>query len=316
MLAATAIVLAVCGLCVVIFWREHLLGDRLRWLSERLEILSRSITALSRRMIVAVGAMTVVIWSLEMLAVAFVMRGFGVVVGLAALGLIYGSATFSTLIPSAPGYVGSLQAAFVLAFSALGLEPVLGLLSATATQLVLLGPLTIVGLLLLLSGHVHGAVSLITRGTVSRADKLVKVKGMEVSYEGRDLEVLTSMPNYYAWIMETFAPYVRGDIVEYGAGRGTVSERLLAYSDKLILVEPSANLVEILQTRFAGDPRVEIVPENLERHAAGMKAATVDTAILVNVLEHIEDDKSALRHLTRMLRPGGHLLVSFRRFNP
>jgi uncharacterized membrane protein YbhN (UPF0104 family) len=162
--AAAGIGLVVGGLCVVIFWREHLLGDRFRWLSERLEILSRSVTLLSRRTIAAVGAMTAAIWALEMTAVAFVMSGFGVVVDVPGLGLICGSATFSTLLPSAPGYVGSLQAAFVLSFSALGLEPVLGLLSATATQLVLLGPLTVVGLLMLFTGHVRGAASLITRG--------------------------------------------------------------------------------------------------------------------------------------------------------
>jgi hypothetical protein len=50
-----------------------------------------------------------------------------------------------------------------LAFSALGLEPVLGLLSATAVQLVLLGPLTVVGLLMLLAGNLRGVTTLIAR---------------------------------------------------------------------------------------------------------------------------------------------------------
>ena len=162
--AAASIGVVGIGLGAVVFWREQLLRGRFRWLSERLEILSRSITALSPRMLISIAVMTAAIWVLEMLAVALVVSGFGVVVGVAGLGLICGSAVFSTLLPSAPGYVGSLQAAFVLSFAALGLEPVVGLLSATATQILLLGPLTVVGLCLLFAGHLRGAASLISKG--------------------------------------------------------------------------------------------------------------------------------------------------------
>ena len=162
--AAASIGVVGIGLCAVVFWREHLLRGRFRWLSERFEILSWSITALSPRMLISIGIVTAAIWVLEMLAIAMVMSGFGVVVGVAGLGLICGSAVFSTLLPSAPGYVGSLQAAFVLSFAALGLEPVVGLLSATATQILLLGPLTVVGLCLLFVGHLRGAASLISKG--------------------------------------------------------------------------------------------------------------------------------------------------------
>ena len=83
------------------------------------------------------------------------MSGFGVKIGVAGLSLVCGLATFSTLLPSAPGYVGSLQAAFVLAFVALGLEPMLGLLSATAAQLLLFGSVTVVGVFHVVYGHVQ-----------------------------------------------------------------------------------------------------------------------------------------------------------------
>ena len=79
-----------------------------------------------------------------------------------------------------------------------------------------------------------------------------------MTYEGRDLEVLADMPNYYAWIMSWFAPYVRGRVVEYGAGAGTVSKLLRPLADRLTLVEPSANLLPVLQARFPHDPGLEI----------------------------------------------------------
>jgi SAM-dependent methyltransferase len=131
----------------------------------------------------------------------------------------------------------------------------------------------------------------------------------EINYEGRDLEVLGEMPNYYAWIMETFAPHVRGHVIEYGAGVGTVSALLAPLSHRLTLVEPSPNLIEPLRRRFAGDTRVEIGGETIESHAARQGDGSFDTIVLINVLEHIDDDRAALGELTRMLRPDGRLLV-------
>lgn len=131
----------------------------------------------------------------------------------------------------------------------------------------------------------------------------------DVFYEGRDLEVLADMPNYYSWIMETFAPHVRGRVIEYGAGAGTVSERLLPLADQLTLVELSPNLVATLRRRFRNDRKVDVVSESLEQHAARIGGEVADTVVMVNVLEHICDDREALSHLLRILRPGGHLLI-------
>jgi SAM-dependent methyltransferase len=128
-------------------------------------------------------------------------------------------------------------------------------------------------------------------------------------YEGRDLEVLANMPNYYSWIMDTFAPYVTGHVVEYGAGAGTISTRLAPLANKLTLVEPSPNLVQILQHRFRDQPQVEIIGTSLEDHVAQLGDNSTDTIVLVNVLEHIEDDRGALLHLVRALKPSGKLLV-------
>src|SRR5262249_36179937 len=113
----------------------------------------------------------------------------------------------------------------------------------------------------------------------------------------------------YAWIMETFAPFVGGHVVEYGAGMGTISQHLAPLAGRLTLVEPSTNLVGILRAKVRDDPKVEVDGESFEHDAARIGAAAVDTVVIVNVLEHIEDDRGALVHLFRILRPGGHLLI-------
>ncbi len=129
------------------------------------------------------------------------------------------------------------------------------------------------------------------------------------TYEGRDLEVLANMPNYYAWIMDYLAPCVRGDVVEYGSGIGTMSALLAKSAGTLALVEPSSNLIEQLRLRFAGHANVEVRNETLEAHVTRLSDGAVDTVVMVNVLEHIEDDRKALFHSLRVLKSGGHLVI-------
>lgn len=129
------------------------------------------------------------------------------------------------------------------------------------------------------------------------------------SYEGRDLEVLADMPNYYGWIMGIIGPHIRGRVIEYGSGTGTITQRLLPYATSVVAVEPSANLIPALRARAGSQQTVEIFNDTLEVHAARQPAGSADTIVMINVLEHIEDDQAALRMLVRMLKPNGMLLI-------
>ncbi|MGC1409773.1 MAG: class I SAM-dependent methyltransferase [Acetobacteraceae bacterium] len=129
------------------------------------------------------------------------------------------------------------------------------------------------------------------------------------SYEGRDLEALADMPNYYGWIMNWFGPHVRGRVVEYGAGTGTFSQYLRPLAKSLSLIEPSVNLHDTLRQKFRNDPLVAIGPMTLEEHVKQTESDAVDTVVLVNVLEHIEDDAWALSELSRVVTPGGCILI-------
>ena len=124
-----------------------------------------------------------------------------------------------------------------------------------------------------------------------------------------ELEALSGTSNYYDWIMETLAPFARGHVVEFGAGTGTISERLAPLADKLTLVEPSSDFAAALRSRFDGQPTIEVVNSSLEQHCASVADATVDAIVMVNVLEHIEDDRRALAQMLQILRPGGALLI-------
>ena len=128
-------------------------------------------------------------------------------------------------------------------------------------------------------------------------------------YEGSDLEALSVLPAYYDWIVGCFYPYLHGHGIEFGAGIGTVAARLRPHLERLDLVEPSPNLLPRLHDRFAGDGAVSIFGDALEDRIGALPDGGRDVAVLVNVLEHIEDDAAALGELRRIVRVGGHVLI-------
>ena len=106
-----------------------------------------------------------------------------------------------------------------------------------------------------------------------------------------------------------FYPLLNGKTVEFGAGIGNISTLIWPNVSKLDLVEPSSNLVGPLRSRFENDEAVAVFNEPLESYLPAVSDKTFDTVILVNVLEHIENDIEALNEFYRILAPGGHLLL-------
>lgn len=151
------IVIGLATVYALTFWHQHLPLGRAPWLAQRVGQFVQGMMVIRGPLIYSALALTAVGWCFEATAIYLIMRGFGVDVGFLGTSLTIGAAALSTLLPSAPGYIGSLQFAFVLAYSALGAAPILGVLSATAVQLLLLGSITLVGLGMLLLNHLHGA---------------------------------------------------------------------------------------------------------------------------------------------------------------
>jgi len=134
-----------------------------------------------------------------------------------------------------------------------------------------------------------------------------------LDYSGRDLEALAELPNYHAWILETFQPWLRGRVLEVGAGTGTFSSCYVQAATEAVLVEPAHNLFSLLTARFTGKPHVRPVCGFLndvcQQRREDFLHGSFDAAVLVNVLEHIEDDLETLCLLEGLLGPQGTLLL-------
>src|SRR5262249_12861284 len=99
----------------------------------------------------------------------------------------------------------------------------------------------------------------------------------------RALEALSEADHYADWIVEMAQPYLGGEILEPGAGHGTVTSRLARYG-KVTASDLSERAVDTLLDRFGGHNGVEVLHAGVDGAVAGRK---FDTAVLVNVLEHI-----------------------------
>jgi SAM-dependent methyltransferase len=123
---------------------------------------------------------------------------------------------------------------------------------------------------------------------------------------GFELAALEVAVNYRAGLVREFAPYVRGRVLEVGAGTGQIAEQLLEQTAlrSLTAIEPMAAHAALFRARLPGLPLIEGTIDDLPAGEA------VDTIVSVNVLEHIGDDARELRSYRRMLAArAGHLCL-------
>lgn len=128
-------------------------------------------------------------------------------------------------------------------------------------------------------------------------------------YDGQDLEALADLPRYTGWILQQFSPWLQGRVLEVGAGIGNVSLRYVDEVRDVVLVEPAQNLHARLVERVGSRAHVQTANALLADVAPHLLQEPFDAAVLVNVLEHIDEDVAMLRHLHDLVKPGGAVLL-------
>jgi uncharacterized protein (TIRG00374 family) len=91
------------------------------------------------------------VWSLEIQALATLVYSFGVALSLPETLLLQSLASLSTLVPTAPGYLGTYQLVFREVFGLLKHPQSVGVIAATAVQVFFFGTVTVLGGIVLLS---------------------------------------------------------------------------------------------------------------------------------------------------------------------
>jgi SAM-dependent methyltransferase len=124
----------------------------------------------------------------------------------------------------------------------------------------------------------------------------------EELYSGVDnLEVLTDAVNYNRFLVDSVVRASKGaaGAVDFGAGEGTLSAAVRSRGLPVTCVEPDPRLQERLREQgFAVHSDIGRFDDD-----------SLEFIYSLNVLEHIEDDGSALAALRSKLIPGGRLFL-------
>ena len=120
-------------------------------------------------------------------------------------------------------------------------------------------------------------------------------------------DILRQAHNYNRWLFESVEPALGRRVLDIGSGFGNVT-RLLLDREHVVSIDVETFYVEYLEEAFAS-------ADNFEAHCCDITSDAseflmekkLDSAMCLNVLEHIEDDVGFLRRIHEILLPGGGL---------
>ena len=111
-------------------------------------------------------------------------------------------------------------------------------------------------------------------------------------------------------VVSLFSEYLGSRILEVGGGLGQISEVLVDSDIDLLTLEPDPHLFGKLEEKFHPLPRFEVQNLTVESLLVeGKLAAEFDSAIYINVLEHIADDSAELINVRKLLKSGGNVVI-------
>ncbi len=137
----------------------------------------------------------------------------------------------------------------------------------------------------------------------------------EIDQEGMEtLLAISKADQFNRWMYETIKPFTKGNILEIGSGIGNISQFFLDDKQQLTVSDLRENYLDFLRQELVGYSNLQgiknidlIDPEFERKHAVLINS--FDTIFALNVIEHIENDKLALKNCKKLLKPGGSLLI-------
>ena len=122
------------------------------------------------------------------------------------------------------------------------------------------------------------------------------------------LEQLSGAVRYNRWMFERLRPWIGRSVLEIGSGIGNLSA-FLVDRDRLVLTDTREEYLSRLRERFSGQANISVARLYLPDDDRAVAGQRFDTIICLNVLEHIDDDISALHAIRRLLAPSGRLVL-------
>src|ERR1700688_1610962 len=116
------------------------------------------------------------------------------------------------------------------------------------------------------------------------------------------LQNLSKADGFTRWVLHEISPWLGQRVVEVGCGIGTYTAEMAVGSRKIVAMDMEPAFVDEAARRLGQHPNVQLICGDAT--AAGMPQPAdeaFDTVVLLDVLEHIEDDAGLLARLRARL---------------
>lgn len=132
----------------------------------------------------------------------------------------------------------------------------------------------------------------------------------EISYIGNELHLFQYAENWKRYYGNFINPYIKGKVLEVGAGIGSTTAYLCDGSqEEWLCLEPDPNLYSLLKDKIDAK-KLPACCKSKKGVSADIDATEkYDTILYIDVIEHIEDDRNELAHSIKHLNTNGHLIV-------
>ena len=120
------------------------------------------------------------------------------------------------------------------------------------------------------------------------------------------LENLQLADRYNNWIFKQIKPYLGNNVLEIGCGNGNFTVFLAQQCRQLTGIDINHEYIETAKKRLAKQPEVTILQGDITQLQS---QKIFETIVMLDVLEHLENDVAILQQLSFLLKPEGNLII-------
>jgi trans-aconitate methyltransferase len=133
---------------------------------------------------------------------------------------------------------------------------------------------------------------------------------MSYVYCGAELDLFASAENWKSYVRASVKSFLGRTVLEVGAGNGNTTRALCrGQFDRWVCLEPDAALADQLDSAAAAGELPDCCHISIGTLSELSAENQFDTILYMDVLEHIEHDRTELMRAAEHLEPGGHLIV-------
>lgn len=120
---------------------------------------------------------------------------------------------------------------------------------------------------------------------------------------------LQKLNNYNRWIYDNIKSYIGNDILEIGCGIGNMIDQLISPGRKITGIDIEERFVNVAREKYKDKPDITIVSGDVLSPVHALPGKKFDTVVVLNVLEHIEKERDAIKYIFDILQPKGTAVI-------